>query len=519
LTLDHKFAECVINTVRKPLVLLDQDLRVLSTSRSFYRTFKVTPEETLGRLIYELGNNQWDIPSLRELLEAILPEKLSFDDYEVEHNFTTIGHRHMLLNARQIEQAMGKERIILLAIEDVTRRREIEVRREKVHDELLVIKNAADTARDFAECIINTVREPLISLDQNLRVVTVSRSFYDFFKVTPEETRGKLIYELGNNQWDIPKLRELLEDILPEKTSFDGYEVEHDFATIGYRHMLLNARQVEQVISKQRIILLAIEDITDRKQIEDELEMAIQELSEKNAELETRNAELERFTYTVSHDLKSPLITIQGFSGVLEQRLGANTEPDVRKSLDFINSAIKKMYELLEDLLELSRCGQTAKPTESVSLAEITREALTLVEDRLVNKPITITVADDLPQVTGDHIRLREVLQNLLENAIKYMGDQTKPHIEIGIAEIDRQLACFVRDNGIGISPEYHKNVFGLFKRLGQGDEGTGIGLAIVKRIIELHGGRIWIESTGNPGAGATFWFTLPWENPAPKPG
>ncbi|MCG6878037.1 MAG: PAS domain S-box protein, partial [Deltaproteobacteria bacterium] len=129
----------------------------------------------------------------------------------------------------------------------------------------MVREKSMTQSREYAENIINTVREPLIVLDQDLRVVTVSRSFYGVFKVKPEETVGQLIYDLGNKQWDIPKLRELLETILPEKTSFDDYEVEHDFATIGRRTMLLNARQIERGMGKERIILLAIEDITERK--------------------------------------------------------------------------------------------------------------------------------------------------------------------------------------------------------------------------------------------------------------
>jgi diguanylate cyclase (GGDEF)-like protein/PAS domain S-box-containing protein len=219
-----------------------------------------------------LGNKQWDIPKLRELLEDILPKKVSFDNYEVEHNFADIGRRIMLLNARQIQRASGKERIILLAIEDITERKEIEAGLEKTRKELEVIKRSADEVSEFTESIINTVREPLISLDQNLRVVTASRSFYEFFKVKPEETEGQLIYDLGNRQWDIPKLRELLEDILPNKVAFDNYEVEHNFATIGRRIMLLNARQIQRVLGKERIILLAIEDITERKQSEEKIQ-------------------------------------------------------------------------------------------------------------------------------------------------------------------------------------------------------------------------------------------------------
>ena len=273
-----EFAESVINTVREPLISLDQDLRVVTVSRSFYEFFKVKPEETVGKLIYDLGNKQWDIPKLRELLETILPQKTAFDNYEVEHNFATIGRHVMLLNARQIERMTGKKLIILLAIEDITERKEIEAGLEKTRKELEVIKQSEDEAREYAESIINTVREPLIALDQDLRVVSVSRSFYEVFKVNPKETVGQLIYDLGNKQWDIPKLRELLETIVPQKTTFDNYEVEHDFATIGRRIMLLNARQIHRVLGKERVILLAIEDITERREIENGLEKAHEEL-------------------------------------------------------------------------------------------------------------------------------------------------------------------------------------------------------------------------------------------------
>ena len=301
-----EYSESIINTVREPLIVLDQDLRVVIVSRSFYEFFKVKPVETVGKLIYDLGNKQWDIPKLRELLETILPQKTSFDNYEVEHDFATIGKRIMLLNARQIQRVLGKERIILLAIEDITERREIENGLEKTRKELEVIKQSADEASDFAESVINTVREPLISLDKDLRVVTVSRSFYEFFKVKPEDTVGQLIYDLGNKQWNIPKLRELLETILPQKTSFDNYEVEHVFANIGKRIMLLNARQIQQASGKERIILLAIEDITDRREIENGLEKARKELeSIKISEDESRE-----YAESIINTVREPLIAM-----------------------------------------------------------------------------------------------------------------------------------------------------------------------------------------------------------------
>ncbi|MDO8723341.1 MAG: PAS domain-containing protein, partial [Syntrophales bacterium] len=310
----QEYSESIINTVREPLIVLDQDLRVVTVSRSFYEFFKVNPEETVGQLIYDLGNKQWNIPKLRELLETILPQKATFDDYEVEHDFATIGRRIMLLNARQIHGVLGKERVILLAIEDITERKETEAGLEKTRKELAAIKISADEASEFAENVINTVREPLIALDQDLRVVKVSKSFYEFFKVNPEETVGQLIYDLGNKQWNIPKLRELLETILPQKATFDNYEVEHDFTTIGRRIMLLNARQIERASGKERIILLAIEDITERKEIEDGLEKAHEDLKELAAELNRTARAKSEFLANMSHELRTPLNSINGFS-------------------------------------------------------------------------------------------------------------------------------------------------------------------------------------------------------------
>jgi diguanylate cyclase (GGDEF)-like protein/PAS domain S-box-containing protein len=253
----REFAESVINTVREPLISLDQDLRVVTVSRSFYEFFKVKPEETVGQLIYDLGNKQWDILKLRELLETILPQKTTFDDYEVEHDFTGIGRRIMLLNARQIKRGMGKDRIILLAMEDITARKQLEL---EIQD-----------AREYAENIVETVREPLVVLNAELKILTANHRFFDTFKVTPGETIGNFIYDLGNRQWDIPKLRILLESILPHDSVFNGYEVEHDFQDIGRKIILLNARQIFRKNIGSHIILLAMEDITERKLAEERI--------------------------------------------------------------------------------------------------------------------------------------------------------------------------------------------------------------------------------------------------------
>jgi PAS domain S-box-containing protein len=227
-------------------------------------------------------------------------------------------------------------------------------------------------------------------------------------------------------------------------------------------------------------------------------------------ELEAKNAELERFTYTVSHDLKSPLVTITGFLGYLERDASSGDYEKVRASAERISRAAKKMDDLLSDLLELSRVGRLMNPPENVSFAEIAKEALERVRGRIEANHIEVVVQENLPVICGDKIRLVEIVQNLLDNAAKFSTGQSNPRVEIGTAGTDEShmLILFVCDNGIGIDSQFHERIFGLFNKLNPQIDGTGIGLTLVKRIVEIHGGRIWVKS--EPGKGASFYFTLP---------
>ncbi len=243
-------------------------------------------------------------------------------------------------------------------------------------------------------------------------------------------------------------------------------------------------------------------NIVIRKRVAQERETLINEL-------EAKNAELERFTYTVSHDLKSPLITIRGFMGLLTKDVAAGDLDRMHTDLMRISEATDKMQRLLNELLELSRVGRLANAPERVPLESIVREALSLVEGRLSARSVRVEIAPQLPEVFVDRARLVEVMQNLLDNAVKFMSTQAEPRIEIGVRDEVNRRVLFVRDNGLGIDPRYHDKIFGLFDKLDPKSEGTGIGLALVKRIIEVHGGRIWVESAGL-GQGAAFCFTLP---------
>lgn len=226
-------------------------------------------------------------------------------------------------------------------------------------------------------------------------------------------------------------------------------------------------------------------------------------------ELETKNSELERFTYTVSHDLRSPLVTIKGFLGYLERNARNGNMEGFQSDMNRISIAADKMDILLKDLLELSRIGRIINTPEKLSFEPLVQDAVEIVHGRLEKHNVTLQIHPNLPAVYGDRSRLIEVLQNLIDNAAKYMGSQHDPVIEVGTRGQDESGAFifFVRDNGMGIDPIYHDRIFRLFDKLDVNTEGAGVGLALVKRIVEVHGGRIWVESEA--GKGSTFYFTL----------
>lgn len=249
-------------------------------------------------------------------------------------------------------------------------------------------------------------------------------------------------------------------------------------------------------------VLAMVRDVSIRTWVESEREKLIEEL-------EAKNAELERFTYTVSHDLKSPLITIKGFLGFIKEDSRSGNIVRLESDIKRISDAAEKMQQLLNDLLELSRIGRVTNKPQEIRFDELIAEALELVHGRISQRGISVHVDEHLPTIFGDRQRIHEVLQNLIDNAAKFMGDQPSPRIEIGQqGELKGKPVFFVRDNGIGISPQYKDRIFGLFDKLDGQTEGTGVGLALVKRIVEFHGGRVWVES--EPGKGSTFFFTLP---------
>ena len=390
-----------------------------------------------------------------------------------------------LITAVPLRKPDGSVRAFVGTIRDVSDRKKAEA-------------DLAASEEKFSKAFMTSPYAITITRNRDGSFIEVNDAFTRITGFSREEAIASS--SIGLNLWVDPEDRKKVISDLLEGRSVNGEE----FLFLRKDGVTITGWFSAQVISlnNEPCILSSINDITERKKAEKLREQMVNDLTQKNAELE-------RFAYTASHDLKTPLITIRGFLGFVERDAQAGDMVRMHQDLARIASATGKMQELLDSLLELSRIGRIVGPPEPVSMLEITNESVELLAVPIQERNVTVTVAPGLPEVYGDKKRLREVMVNLVENAVKFMGDQQDPRVEIGVHSDAGKPVFFVRDNGIGIAPEYQGKLFSLFERLEVNVPGSGVGLALVKRIIEIHGGKIWVESEGG-GNGTTFWFTLP---------
>jgi len=315
-----------------------------------------------------------------------------------------------------------------------------------------------------------------------------------------EQVQERNVFELI-----VPEYHEAYRNFVQRVCEGERGLVQYEIVGLRGTRRFMESRAVQLPTNDDRTVLVCItNDITVRKEEEQLRDQLI-------GELEAKNAELERFTYTVSHDLKSPLVTIKGFLDLLESDLATGDQSAVEDDMAEINRAAETMAHQLDGLLDLSRIGRVANCSENVPLADVTELALQKLSGVIAEKGVQVTVREGLPQVRGDRMRLADLMQNLIENAVKFCAPED-PQIEIGHKQIDGETVCFVWNNGTGIDPAYHERVFMLFERLDTRDRGTGIGLTIVKAIVNAHQGDIWIESKGKDD-GCRFVFKLPLGN------
>lgn len=251
-------------------------------------------------------------------------------------------------------------------------------------------------------------------------------------------------------------------------------------------------------------VLASVTDVSKRKLMEDRIRHSVEAIQQKNQEME-------QFVYTVSHDLKSPLVTSSGFLGLLKEDIEAGRYDDVMDSVQRLQNANNRMAQLIDDLLQLSRVGRVKVEIEKVNVRNVVRDICANLAAQINEKGFQIQIQEDIPEIKADRKRVYQIFENLIINALKYASHVPAPKLEIGGKENGTEILFFVKDNGPGIAKEYHLKIFGLFQRLENDNQGTGVGLAIVVRAMQMHGGRVWVDS--EPGHGATFWLAFP-KNP-----
>ncbi|HEX7814263.1 sensor histidine kinase [Dyella sp.] len=362
-----------------------------------------------------------------------------------------------------------------------------------------------------SQLIVQAVREPIALLDGSLTTLLVNAAFRELYGLPASRYAVKLA-DIGDGVWNDVSLLQRLRDVLSLDRELWDYEVTQRTAGAIDRHVVINARRLEQEDGDAPALLLTVSDITSRALAEREVKDLNRQLEGKVQQISDVNRELEAFSYSVSHDLRAPLRHIAGFAGKLGRHLGEDADEQTHHYLHVITEAAQRMGQLIDDLLVFSRLGRGALRLQPVDMQSQVDDARALVEsdNDVAGRRIEWHV-EPLPIVIGDENMLRTVWQNLLGNAVKYTGQCAVARIQVSVERLrNGDYEFVVADNGAGFDMQYASKLFGVFQRLHRASEfpGNGIGLANVRRIIARHGGRVWAD--GQPGQGARFHFTLP---------
>ena len=445
-------AHDLIDTVRSSLVVLDEGLRVKSANRSFYALFQVNQSETEGRLIYDLGNRQWDIPALRELLERIIPRDEVIEDYEIEHDFEGIGRRSLILNARKINRPENQATFLLLAIDDVTAQREA--------------SRESERAWRLAQTIVDTVRDPLVILEGDMIVASVNRAFLGLFRVSEDQVVGRKLKDLGEGQWDVSALGVLLGKVVPDEAAFDGFEIEDEFPRLGRRIFKLNARKVYRPGNHVTRLLVVLEDVTEARLLERHRDILAAELAHR-----IKNS-LQIITSFVSFEIRRAAEPcVEGYRA-MQARIGAVAElyDVISRSAALGPVPVRPYLSGIAASLHSSLIGQAA---DIEILVEA--EALLIDPDKAVS--------------------LGLIVNELATNAIKHAFPSGGGRIYLSFDRRDEEVLLIIRDDGVGHDQARNSGVR------------SGLGSRYVEAFVKQLGATI-ARATGS--SGTTMTVKLP---------
>ena len=459
----------VLASINVPLVMVGKDLSIRRFTQAMESMLNLIDSD-VGRSISDLKPNI-DVPDLPELLRGVVAGGRPAEVREIQGP----NGRWYYLQAVPYRAPDNKIDGAVLVMFDI---------------------DAVRHTRDYAEAMVETVPQPLLVLSSDLKVTAANRSFYETFRVSINDTENRFIYDLGNGQWNIPKLRQALQEVLPKNVAFRSYEVSHKFDNIGQKTMQLSARRLQQLTPyNPENILLAIEDITERKRAEEQIR--------------TTNDDLKHFAYAASHDLQEPLRMVTIYSQLLAREYKGKLDKHADQYIAYAVEGAERMEGLLKGMREFWQASESAEEHRTtIDCNEVVKKVMLNLHNNIADSGAIVTHAK-LPTVWAEEMALVQVFQNLVGNAVKYRNKKP-PEVHVSAGKNDKGEWVFsVRDNGIGIDPQYAEKIFGMFNRLnGRKYPGSGIGLAISRKVVERLGGRIWVES--KPGRGADFKFTIP---------
>src|SRR3954471_7104502 len=486
-----EFADSIVDTVREPLVILDDQLRIKSANRSFYEAFAVAPEETEDRLIYELGNGQWDIPRLRTLLEEVLPNQHCFRDLEMVHDFEGIGRRRMLLNGRKIWREGNHSELILLAIEDITELWRAEVELEDSRERYrLIIEGATAYA--------------IFTTDMRGMVTTWNPGAEIIFGYTEAEMLGqdaRVIFTPGDREAGAAEVE--MRTAEAEGRALD----ERWHLRKGGERFWANGlvMPLKDDADRTRGFLKILRDMSQQRELEESLR-------QRSADLEEADTHKNEFLAMLAHELRNPLAAVRN-ALTLASRSG--TAEDIQWSLDVINRQVLNFAVLIDDLLDVSRItqGKIQLRRERIDATRLVHQAVETVKPLIDERKhqFLLSFTSSGLWLDADPTRVEQILVNLLTNAAKYTPPGGCIHLTAGTE--DGEVVARVRDNGVGIAPELLPRLFELFtqadRSLARSEGGLGIGLTVARSLAEMHGGTITASSEG-PGLGSEFVLRLP---------
>ena len=436
----------IVASLRESLLVLTEDLVVEYANDRFFQLFEVNREETMGVRLDALGNGQWDIPSLTRELFRMVEDANTIEDFEIDHHFEHIGRRVMRLNARKTVRPGNGSRRILLAIEDVTA--EVDAATDLERERLL------------SRGIMETIREPLLVLDGQLSVISANRAFYTSFHVSEPETVGQRIDDLGNGQWAIPKLLDLLANVIPQNDVVEDFEVQHRFEEIGERTMLLNARKVYQEGNATHMLLLAIQDITERQRLE----------AERLAALDQAGRLLEELNHRIMNSLAM-------IGSIISMEARNLSDDECKAAFARMRARVEAVGNLYKTL---SRAGSVDTIGTCAYLTALTEDLLAS-SGRDDGLSLRLDIAD-LPLSTQVAVPLGLVVNELITNSLKYAyNGRADGVLYVSLRNEPEKMTLVIADDGPGIDPDAQVD--------------SGLGQKLIDAFATQLGGKISVES------------------------